>query len=168
MRLIALLAVALCLIAGDYSTAQSRLKVSYRYSMRTVRSLFRKPQPMPVPAYAPIPDHRGRRIDHRLVYATAYCPCTICCEKMPHDKAYGITAKGKNAFIPNGVAADFSLLPAGTKISIPGIGLRVVDDSGRDMRIAAKRGIYHIDIRMKNHSQAVRFGHHWIQVAIIR
>lgn len=70
----------------------------------------------------------------------------------------GKTATGKNALVFDGVAADFGLLPPGTKLYIPGIGEKVVDDTGGAMRRAAKRGRYHIDLRMRSRKEALGFG----------
>lgn len=153
-----------------------KVPVSYRFTMKGVRgsiagrkagfstaSVAREYRPI----YSAVPAHT-RQVSHVRMKVTAYCPCSICCEKSPHDKNYGVTAKGTNAFVPNGVAADFGLLPAGTKVSIPKVGLKVVDDTGRDMRTAARQGVYHIDVRFKNHSDAQRFGSRWLNVTVIR
>ncbi len=87
---------------------------------------------------------------------TAYCPCKKCCGR----KARGLTSIGKDANQP-GVAADPKLLPYGTLLKIPGVGRRVVDDTGGKMRQDAKKGIYHIDIRFwgpEAHEKARTFG----------
>ena len=108
-----------------------------------------------------IPSHSGRTIRMKV---TAYCPCRKCCGKY----ADGITANGKNARETVGVAADPKLLPYGTKLEIPGIGTRVVDDTGGAMRLAAKEDVYHIDVRMWSHQAARRFGVKWLNVKVLR
>jgi len=109
-----------------------------------------------------IPSHSnsGRIIRMKV---TAYCPCRKCCGK----HADGITANGKNARETVGVAADQKLLPYGTKLEIPGIGTRVVDDTGGAMRQAGKNGVYRIDVRMKSHEAARRFGVKWLDVQVL-
>lgn len=77
------------------------------------------------------------------------------------------TASGKNAEIFNGVAADPELLPYGTKLFIPGLGERVVDDTGGAMRKAGKRGLYHIDVRVSSHKEAKKFGVQWKLVEVL-
>ena len=94
---------------------------------------------------------------------TAYCPCSKCCG----PNAKGITSTGKNAVKTSGVAADPKLLPYGTKLNIPGIGIRVVDDTGGAMRQDAKKGIYHIDVRFPNHQQALKWGVKKLPVEIL-
>jgi 3D (Asp-Asp-Asp) domain-containing protein len=85
---------------------------------------------------------------------TAYCPCEKCCGQY----ADGTTSTGKNAHTTRGVAADPKLLPYGTKLSIPGIGILPVDDTGGAMRQSAKKGIYHIDVRFPTHQEALNWG----------
>lgn len=94
---------------------------------------------------------------------TAYCPCKKCCGEYADEK----TATGHNAKKTLGIAADPTLLPYGTKLKIPGIGIRIVDDTGGAMRKSAKEGIYHIDVRFHNHEKAKKFGVHWLDVKVL-
>lgn len=97
---------------------------------------------------------------------TAYCLCEICCGKwagLPERK----TSIGDDAKTYDGVAADPKLLPYRTKLDIPGIGIKEVDDTGGAMRQSAKKGIYHIDVRMPSHSEARRFGVKYLEVKIL-
>ena len=94
---------------------------------------------------------------------TAYCPCKKCCGKF----ADGKTSIGKNAWKTLGVAADPAVLPYGTKLEIPGIGIRTVDDTGGAMRQSTKKGICHIDIRFHNHEAAKKFGAQRLNVRIL-
>lgn len=96
---------------------------------------------------------------------TAYCCCRICCEKFSGG---GKTSIGKDANQFDGVAADPRLLPYHTKLEIPGIGIREVDDTGGAMRQDAKQGIVHIDVRMASHSAARQWGARWLEVKILK
>lgn len=94
----------------------------------------------------------------------AYCPCKKCCGQ----SARGLTSTGKDATKPPfGAAADPKILPYGTKIEIPGVGIREVDDTGGAMRKNAKKGIYHIDVRFATHQEALEFGVQWLEVKIL-
>jgi 3D (Asp-Asp-Asp) domain-containing protein len=97
---------------------------------------------------------------------TAYCLCPRCCGKWANVRTR-VTSTGKDARIFDGVAADPKLLPYGTVLDIPGVGKRVVDDTGGAMRQDAKKGIYHIDLRMASHKEACRFGVRVLDVTII-
>ena len=55
-----------------------------------------------------------------------YCPCSKCCGKW----SGGPTASGAMPQEGRTVAADWSVLPAGTEIYIEGVGWRVVEDTG--------------------------------------
>lgn len=92
---------------------------------------------------------------------TAYCPCALC------SLGGGVTALGDNARTPDGVAADFALLPPRTVLFIPGVGEREVDDTGSDMREAARAGEYHIDVRFSSHKKALAFGSRTLLVTIL-
>ncbi len=89
-----------------------------------------------------------------LMKLTGYCPCKECCG----DYANGKTSIGRDAWKTYGVAADPELLPYGTRLNIPGVGIRIVDDTGGAMRQSAKEGIWHIDIRFHSHEKAEEFG----------
>lgn len=94
---------------------------------------------------------------------TAYCPCEKCCGQY----ADGKTSRGRNAWKTFGVAADPKMLPYNTKLVIPGVGIRIVDDTGGAMRQSAKKGIYHIDVRFHSHKEALEFGREWLDVAVL-
>lgn len=95
---------------------------------------------------------------------TAYCPCEKCCGTWA---ANGKTATGRDARKTVGVAADPKLLPYRTRLEIPGIGVREVDDTGGAMRQSAKKGVYHIDLRMQTHAKAKQWGVRWLKVKIL-
>lgn len=75
---------------------------------------------------------------------TAYCPCVKCC-----GKTNGVTASGAVATEGRTIAAD---MPFGTKVTIEGIGERIVEDRG-----GAIKGDK-IDVFMNSHSEALKFG----------
>jgi len=96
----------------------------------------------------------------RRTKTTAYDRCVLCCERY----ADGKTSIGDNARILNGVAADPRAIPYRSKVYIPKIGFKEIDDTGRSMRASWRRGVYHLDIRFSSHSQAKRYGTKWIDV----
>ena len=93
---------------------------------------------------------------------TAYCPCAKCCGEFSD----GVTSIGHDAKKTLGVAADPKTLPYKTELDIPGIGKRIVDDTGGAMRQSAKKGICHIDVRFHNHEDALKFGVRWLDVKV--
>jgi 3D (Asp-Asp-Asp) domain-containing protein len=101
----------------------------------------------------------------RLMKVTAYCPCDKCCGKY----ADGKTATNDDAYVCDGVAADFSLLPKRTVLEIPGAGVKEVDDTGGAMRRAGRENppVYHIDLRFPAHEQALAWGVKWLDVEIL-
>lgn len=97
---------------------------------------------------------------------TAYDPgCKICCGKWADNF---VTSTGTDARICNGVAAAPLVIPYGTRLFIPGVGERVVDDTGGGMRQSAKQEILHLDLRMKTHEEALKWGVRWVDVEIIQ
>lgn len=95
----------------------------------------------------------------RVVKATAYCPCKICCGRMT-----GLTKMETNAWKP-GVAVDPRYIPLGSHLDIPGYprnnGVWILaDDTG-----SAVKG-WHIDVRFQYHWQAVQWGVKYIKVRI--
>ena len=90
---------------------------------------------------------------------TAYCSCAKCCGKW----ADGKTASGKKVAWGM-VAADWKVLPKGTKLMIQGLkGTFTVEDKGG--AIKGKR----IDVWFPNHKAALVFGRRkGVSVQIIR
>lgn len=78
--------------------------------------------------------------------------------KSPGHPAYGITASGTTVKEGQTIAADWSVLPAGTKVYIEGIGERIVEDTGglivdkcidvyvEDVEIARQGGRHKADV----------------------
>lgn len=93
---------------------------------------------------------------------TAYCPCKECCG----PNARGITSTGVDAR-QAGCAVDPKMIPYGYRVKIPGIGWRTADDTGSAMREHGRQGIIHVDVRMRTHEQAVRFGVKRVTIQIV-
>ncbi len=116
--------------------------------------------------------HSPAKADARTITmeVTAYCPCEECCGpwatlSSPNDKR--VTSIGDDAAICDGVAADPAILPYRTKLWIPGVGSREVDDTGGAMRQSAKEGIYHIDLRFPTHAEARTWGVQYLNVTLL-
>lgn len=91
---------------------------------------------------------------------SAYCPGKCCCGIF----ADGKTSIGDDAYILDGVAANPRRLPYRTRLRIPGVGEREVDDTGAAM----KRGkILRIDLRFALHSEAVEWGIKYLDIEIL-
>lgn len=95
---------------------------------------------------------------------TAYEPSSRSCK--PY--ADGKTSTGKNAWRMDGCATDHRAIPKGTIVEIPGIGRRVVDDTGRAMRRSWNRGRYHVDVRMTYVWQCRKWGNPTLKVKLYR
>lgn len=89
---------------------------------------------------------------------TWYCACEKCCGKLPDNPAYGITASGTNVTAGRTAAADWDVLPVGTKIYIEGIGTRTIEDKG-----GAIIG-NHIDVYTESHEEARQNGKQMLEV----
>ena len=87
--------------------------------------------------------------------AYAYCPCQRCCGK----GATGTTASGTKAQEGRTIAADWSVLPKGTRVEIEGVGIRTVEDRG----VSGKS----VDVFMNSHQTALNFGRRSVRLRII-
>ena len=85
--------------------------------------------------------------------ATAYCSCEKCCNKIPSDKQYGITATGKVAKWGT-VAVDRRIIKLGSKLKIAGFPKTTF--RAEDVGSAIKGN--HIDIWFPSHKEALEFG----------
>lgn len=88
---------------------------------------------------------------------TYYCPCTKCC-----GKTDGIAASGALAQEGQTVAADWSMLPPGTKLYIEEIGFRTVEDKGGAIKGKA------LDVFVNSHTEALELGRHKADVWIVK
>lgn len=96
---------------------------------------------------------------------TAYEPSYRCCGKF----ADGKTATLTNAWKLVGVAVDPEAIPYGTMAWVPGIGMRVADDTGIAMKRSWRQeGVFHIDVRLKYFYQARNWGVKVLQVPLFR
>jgi hypothetical protein len=131
-------------------------------------------------------------VERRTVEVTAYCPCHECIgrrfARFTARTASGTWPRPVNAgllslnsvvhpwMIPvrialpwllfpraGTVAADTAFYPFGTQIHVPGYGWGVVEDCGADIR-----GPDRLDIFMRTHRQAQRWGRQWVTVEIRR
>lgn len=89
--------------------------------------------------------------------ATAYCPCRRCC-----GKSDAITASGERVKEGVTVAADWRVIPKGTKVIIEGMGERTVQDKGG--AIKGRR----IDIYFNEHQRAKEFGRQKLKIWVLR
>ncbi len=83
---------------------------------------------------------------------TAYTDGYQSTGKVPGDPGYGITSTGQVAQQGLSIAVDPSVIPYGTPVYIPGIGVRIADDTG-----GAIIG-NHIDVFYNNQQTAMDFG----------
>ena len=91
--------------------------------------------------------------------ATAYCSCSKCCGKL----AEGITASGKRVHWGM-IAADWSVLPPGTRVGLSCFPRQVFVVEDRGGAIKGKR----IDVWYPSHRSALKFGVHGkIQIKIL-
>jgi len=95
---------------------------------------------------------------------TAYEPGRRSC--WPY--ADGRTSIGKNAWRMTGVAAYPGAIPYGAGVDVPGIGWRVVDDTGAAMKRSWSRGVYHIDVRMRTVWEANKWGRKRLNVRLYK
>ncbi|MFP3938089.1 MAG: 3D domain-containing protein [Phycisphaerae bacterium] len=106
---------------------------------------------------------REQRVDTVTIrmLVTAYCPCPKCCGK--HSD--GVTASGKDIYTNDSrfVAADTSILPLGTRVSIPGYNdgeaVPVLDRGGK---IKGHR----LDVFFLSHQRALQWGRQWVDVTV--
>lgn len=94
-----------------------------------------------------------------IAKVTAYCPCSQCCGKYSDGK----TSRNRDAWKTRGVAVDPRRIPYGSKVTIPGAGIFVADDTGGAMRNA--KGT-HIDLRFHSHKAALEWGVRILEVTI--
>lgn len=95
--------------------------------------------------------------------ATAYCSCKKCCGKWALNRPNGLVYTASGAIAEEGVtvAADWSILPAGTKIEIKGLGERIVQDRGG--AITGNK----IDLFFNSHQDALDFGVQEVKLRIV-
>lgn len=81
--------------------------------------------------------------------------------KTPDHPEYGITATGTEVTPGQTIAADWNVLPPGTKVYIEGIGERIVEDSG-----GAVKG-KHVDVYIPSVEEANKRGVSYAKVYIL-
>ena len=127
------------------------------------------------PGIAETVDAQGETLE---LLVTGYCNCGKCCGwrkkwfffgkpvynygKMKGlPKKVGVTASGKIA-AKGTIAADPSVFPFGTKMTIPGYGPGIVQDVGGSVKGA------HIDIWFPSHKKAMAWGTRKIKVKVMK
>ncbi len=95
---------------------------------------------------------------------TAYTPDRISCG----EYADGKTSVMDNAYIFDGVAVCPTLVPYRSGVYVPGFGIKEVDDTGGAMRQAARRGYYHIDMRVRTNKEARNWGVQWKRIHLFQ
>lgn len=124
-------------------------------------SIFQEPELKPVTLSKS--DIENKAEENWMTFiATAYCSCEKCCGEWAKNRPNGIvyTASGEVAEEGVTIAADWNVLPKGTKVEIKGIGFRVVQDRGG--AIQGNR----IDIYFDSHQEALEFGVQEVQLRI--
>jgi 3D (Asp-Asp-Asp) domain-containing protein len=81
--------------------------------------------------------------------------------KTPDHPAYGITRSGTTVKEGQTIAADWDVLPAGTRVYIEGVGERIVEDTGGDIVGQA------IDVYVEDVDRAMDNGRHMARVWIV-
>lgn len=90
-----------------------------------------------------------------LLICTAYCACNLCTAQW----SGGPTASG--VMPREGVTCAANAFPFGTKLEIEGVGVRVVQDR------MSRRFPRRVDIYVRNHSTALRFGKRELKVRVL-
>ncbi len=91
--------------------------------------------------------------EYKLVYMGNFKITYYCDERRDHIcGGNGVTASGKKTEIGVTAAADWSVLPKGSKVYIEGIGWREIQDVGGG--VDGK----HIDVLVKTHKEALNLG----------
>lgn len=103
------------------------------------------PDPRAAPIFRPLAPPDPRVQIHRV---TAYCSCPLCCGRWSD----GITASGRHAVQGHTAAADTSIWSIGTCLDVPGVGPRVVEDTG--LAMVGRR----LDVYFESHEEALLFG----------
>ena len=91
--------------------------------------------------------------EYKLVYMGDFKITYYCDERRDHIcGGNGVTASGKKTEVGVTAAADWSVLPKGSKVYIEGIGWREIQDVGGG--VDGK----HIDVLVKTHKEALSLG----------
>jgi 3D (Asp-Asp-Asp) domain-containing protein len=126
----------------------------YRDTLKGTQIDFFKGLTVPFEPEVPESNVEGDMFD-----VSFYCSCPTCCGKnSPERGGHGLTASGKPPKEGETIAADWSVLPKGSKVDIEGFGTRTVMDTGS--AIKGKK----IDIFMKSHEEAKKAGRKQLRV----
>ncbi len=109
---------------------------------------------------------KQKKEDAREATVFAYCMCAKCCgDSNPGGK----TATGKDgAKHFDGAAADPKAIPFGKRVYLPGIGEKIVDDTGRRLQEAlAQRGELLLCFRVRTHEEVTAFKRTKMQIIVL-
>jgi len=125
----------------------------YQASLKDAQIDFFKGLTVP---FEPAPESN---VEGDMFDVSFYCSCPTCCGKnSPARGGHGLTASGKPPKEGETIAADWSVLPKGSKVDIEGLGPRTVMDKGS--AIKGKK----IDVFMKSHEEAKKAGRKQLRV----
>lgn len=98
---------------------------------------------------------------YEIFEVTAYSNHEESTGKNPSDKGYGITASGRKTKEGVTIAADWRVLPEGTRVLIEGVGVREVHDKGG--AIKGKK----IDLYFESEEEAINFGRKKMKIRVL-
>lgn len=105
----------------------------------------------------------GKPVKRVRALVTHYDSGKCCCG----PKAKGLTSTGTDARKLGGCAVAPKLIRYRSIVRVAGRSY-IADDTGSAMRRDARRGVYHIDLRVATHSEARRLGSSWQWITIER
>lgn len=98
----------------------------------------------------------------QMTYAGEYTIVAYCAEQYPHICGGNPTTKSGEPVTPGvTIAADPAVIPLGTRIYIDGIGERVVQDTGGEIKGRK------IDLAVESHQEAVEFSRKTAKIYIL-
>jgi len=107
----------------------------------------------------------------KYVWKPLQAKVTHYCWKEKAERRWkGKTSLNQSAKNESGVAVDPKLIPYGTQIYIPGIGLKTADDTGGKCRQFSRQGKVLIDVRWqdKTTKELKQIGSQWQTVYILQ
>ena len=107
------------------------------------------------------------KVEWIKVEATGYAPLDpAAVAGMCHDGDPTSTATGTYPDASRTLAVDPKVIPYGSQVYIPGIGVRVAEDTGSMIRRLNKDGLPRIDIMFATRAEALRWGRQVVYVAV--